>query len=311
MTIGPENIWYGDTDSLYTTLEAAKRVTNMNNDLGGFKNDYGENKYIDRAIFLDIKRYFLHIADQKDKEDVKVKFNGISFKEKKGKSMLLSNYKYFKGTRAECIEDEIFLKACIGEPIPPLTSERWERALGSVMICEKDMQFQMSPEKRAGWIRDEYYPLQYDHNTEERIMVRGQLDPFAKALTNRLNYDMTLYGINSKLPLVVEKGADHTLSEKAMKALNINLPFMIGKDGKIYQKRNDEIIKYGKYGIDNTSEATTNTEVLKHLFWLELKGNDPIPNETITRAQADAYLHNCLKRFHSRKAEKKDEPLLL
>jgi hypothetical protein len=83
--IGPENVYYSDTDSLYIE----KRVLTQYNlktskILGGFKSDYGENSKITEAIFLDTKRYFLKldgVVDEKNKPVYyKAKFNGLSFK---------------------------------------------------------------------------------------------------------------------------------------------------------------------------------------------------------------------------------------
>jgi hypothetical protein len=300
LAIGPENIWYGDTDSLYTTLEASKRCRNLHNELGGFKNDYGENVFIDRAIFLDIKRYFLHIAG---KDSITVKFNGIDFMDKKGKNLIFDSNKDFGGDKADYIENEIFLKTARGEPILKLGAERWYRALGTVTICRKDMQFQINPNKRAEWKGDEYYPLQYNHKKDERIIALGNLNPFEQVASILPNYDMTIHGINSKLPLMVEKGSSYKVSGEQMKNLNIKLPHMIGSDGTIYKKTKDAIVRCGKYGIDNTKYETP--EDLSYLFWMEFKANDLMPNEIITRAQVNEYLHKTLKRLcaHTAKLE--------
>jgi len=72
----PENIWYSDTDSIYVKKSAITNVK-INNELCGFKNDYGEGQYIKYAIFLDIKKYFLEFEDN----TVKIRFAGLNFKD--------------------------------------------------------------------------------------------------------------------------------------------------------------------------------------------------------------------------------------
>lgn len=78
--VGPENIYYGDTDSLYVTREVFESSgLKMVDGLGGYKNDYGDGSYITKAIFLDMKRYYLKIKNG-DKVFEKTKFNGLSFR---------------------------------------------------------------------------------------------------------------------------------------------------------------------------------------------------------------------------------------
>lgn len=82
--VKPENIYYSDTDSIYIE----KRILNekklpCSSELGGFKNDYGDNMIIRKAIFLDMKRYYLEFEDRKfnpPKITFKAKFNGLAFK---------------------------------------------------------------------------------------------------------------------------------------------------------------------------------------------------------------------------------------
>lgn len=92
-TVKPENIYYSDTDSLYLPLNQfnelkSKKMFNggLNNELCGFKNDYGDNKYITKAVFLDLKRYYIKLEEEKDGEtkiDFEFKFNGLRFKSAK------------------------------------------------------------------------------------------------------------------------------------------------------------------------------------------------------------------------------------
>lgn len=86
--VGKENIYYSDTDSVYIKRSAAGKLGPefLHNELGGFKNDYGEGIYIDESIFVGIKRYLMHFKDEnvyddesKRKRQYKAKFNGLSF----------------------------------------------------------------------------------------------------------------------------------------------------------------------------------------------------------------------------------------
>lgn len=66
--IGIDNIFYTDTDSIYCLKSAfEKSGIKTNSLLGGVKNDYGENVYIEEAFFLDQKRYFLQKVDLSSK----------------------------------------------------------------------------------------------------------------------------------------------------------------------------------------------------------------------------------------------------
>jgi len=58
--IGIENIFYSDTDSIYTTRKCFEESgIVISEELGGIKNDYGEGCFIKEAIFLDQKKYLL------------------------------------------------------------------------------------------------------------------------------------------------------------------------------------------------------------------------------------------------------------
>jgi hypothetical protein len=83
--IGPENIYYSDTDSIYVEKKVLTKYSLKSSKvLGGFKNDYGEGSKITEAVFLDTKRYFLKLEGVTDKSgrpiEYKAKFNGLSFK---------------------------------------------------------------------------------------------------------------------------------------------------------------------------------------------------------------------------------------
>jgi hypothetical protein len=63
--VGPENIFASDTDSLYMRRSVMDKADlKFTNDLGGFKNDYGEGNLITKARFLDIKRAYLEFSKE-------------------------------------------------------------------------------------------------------------------------------------------------------------------------------------------------------------------------------------------------------
>lgn len=68
--------YYTDTDSAYIDYSAYKErieeIFPSNNQLCGFKNDYGDGIYIDDAYFLDIKRYLLRFEDYGDYPEKKM-----------------------------------------------------------------------------------------------------------------------------------------------------------------------------------------------------------------------------------------------
>lgn len=76
-SIGRHNIWYSDTDSIYVDLNILNQTNiTLSNTLGGIKNDYGNNKYIIEALFVDLKRYLLIFNDNTFKQ----KCLGVNFK---------------------------------------------------------------------------------------------------------------------------------------------------------------------------------------------------------------------------------------
>jgi len=79
MKVGPENVWYGDTDCIYVPVEKTKIITESNQ-LGGFKNDYGSGTLITLAYFLDLKRYFLKFNKNRKGKMYAMKFNGLNFR---------------------------------------------------------------------------------------------------------------------------------------------------------------------------------------------------------------------------------------
>jgi hypothetical protein len=106
--IGFENIYYGDTDSLYTTYEAFEKSGIVESDeLGGIKNDYGKNSFITEAYFADIKRYYLELKKTviHKKGDILVNEKGSIVMNKKGEEYVCK-----KDEEYVCEKDETIIE---------------------------------------------------------------------------------------------------------------------------------------------------------------------------------------------------------
>ena len=153
---GLENIYASDTDSIYTTnLNIPEDV-----DLGGFKNDYGENIIIE-AKFLDIKRYCLLFNNG----EIKVKFAGINFASGSTASdyLITKNISYFD------FYTELYTKKKF-----TMKDLRFIRKLDHVVIMDKDIELSLSYENRVKIDKDDnnrFIPLDYDYDRPEFIPV--------------------------------------------------------------------------------------------------------------------------------------------
>lgn len=263
--IGYENIYYGDTDSVYTTFEAFKKSGIIEtSELGGIKNDYSENTFIYNAKFLDIKRYFLELQKE-EKKTVKFKFNGLKFQHDRLFSNYLSldnetnteeeidevkkaindtikkltaeaskltadtsklttekiepkEYEKFNKElnklikeKTEHIKDEkiklMYLNLEENKSIrAPLINERWQRTKTDIFIEDVNIDVTINPEKRAKWINNIFYPLDFNNDKPERhpdrkITTFKYLRPYV--------YDINPYNktFNCALPLQRENGA--------------------------------------------------------------------------------------------------------
>lgn len=104
--VGTKSIYYGDTDSIYITRRRWNQLmkgddktcksfqSKLHNDLCGFKNDYGDDVYITKGWFLDLKRYcFMKKNVKTGEESFTLKFNGMNFR---GIAGIYSNLEIFK-----------------------------------------------------------------------------------------------------------------------------------------------------------------------------------------------------------------------
>lgn len=220
-----ENIYASDTDSLYMPKSVLDKCNlNMTNKLCGFKNDYGDDVMITKAIFLDIKRAYLEfekktkvnpityekLSEEKTFKTFKFKFTGLNFKDVKSICSILRPEDKFSKLNVYNSEEEYYdlMKRCeqIAESLLVL-NERNEKNILKVVIsslsktkigveiCDKDMSFVVSPEKRGQWINNEYYSLGYDLNLDEYISNTenniGDLEKYFES------YDDVVYKISS------------------------------------------------------------------------------------------------------------------
>jgi len=200
--VGPQNIFYGDTDSIYCTIESFEIIKGeTNSDLCGFKNDYGEGILITQAYFLDLKRYYLEfnrpIKDENGLDIMfKAKFNGLNFRDKNAlknwtgdgdKKTIKKLYEWFHDHPQEICDKSII-------------QEKWSRLHDSVQISDKELKFQINPDLRNEWVENISYPLYFNH--ENKSIKLGKHTTFEKA--RNIDYSLSQYGLKSCLPLVCE-----------------------------------------------------------------------------------------------------------
>lgn len=189
--LGRENILYGDTDSIYCTIESweylqknNKDYNGLNSDLGGFKNDYGDGILISEAYFLDNKRYYLKFNKPYKGKAYKVKFNGLNWKKAKDGAIETAGAKY--GDLDECelmanLFKDFWRKHFKGENINIINSFnqiKFKRG-ETINITKITQNYTITPEKRGQWTENENgdyisYPLNYDFTKPElKISTRN------------------------------------------------------------------------------------------------------------------------------------------
>lgn len=201
--IGVENVYYSDTDSLYVEKSIlTKKKLECSSSLCGFKNDYGENMVITKAIFLDMKRYYLELEDRSvspPKLFYKSKFNGLAFKSLTGVTNILTEevvdinnlknkekmesvknmYMTFLDQHnkrmtspylnADTKETRKLQREWEKEHIKDMKifTEFWNRSGEIIYIETKELSFQVDPHRRGTWENNEFYSIGYDKNKKE------------------------------------------------------------------------------------------------------------------------------------------------
>lgn len=192
--IGMENIWYGDTDSLYVLKSAfEKSGIKISKELGGVKNDYGDDVYITEAYFLDIKRYFLQkevlnpkkikitvdskeIEEMEDKYPISCKYAGLCFKDQfsnvsvsnvgllvwnnEQKEKIKSIYKNIVDEYDGLIIDKDFGIEDSARKME-IIIEKWIRNNMDVCIVNTEMCYYINPEKKYQIRSSEKYGKEY------------------------------------------------------------------------------------------------------------------------------------------------------
>lgn len=203
--VGPDNIAYGDTDSIYIAKTAFKPLEPyMNNNLCGFKNDYGDDKWVTNAIFLDLKRYYLEF----NKGDSKFKFNGLNFKDKN----TIANYKaestYSDAVKQIYLDIKANYENTTGQSVN-VAQEKFVRNNLGVVINHKLTKYSINPKLHANWIGDDYYPIGFDFDKptvpQEKINEIGKHRKDVDSI-KKLDYservDIDRISLRSSRPLV-------------------------------------------------------------------------------------------------------------
>ena len=302
--IGVENIWYGDTDSFYTTIAALNKSSlKLTNDLGGIKNDYGEGKIITKAIFVDYKRYYLEI-EETDKKDptvkykyIRSKFNGLCLTRRDDRlTFVTSELTNEEIDVATMTDDEHNLKLkefyenfrdnpkklskmqCI--------QEKWVRSIQGVRIDKKRFEVQVDPELRGQWIDNKWYPLGYKMELETQHKKYDYPNPKPTK-----TYSIDNKGIHHNLPFFSNVGTMPKIDEVqkiAKDKFGVNLAreditsyeaFFLTKDNMIVKNKRGQFYKIDNYGIK--SEYKEKLELDRIVFALNISGlkkDDPIFN---------------------------------
>jgi hypothetical protein len=268
--VGRENIIYGDTDSIYTTIESWEMFLKNNKGadpfnpdhtgtnpltgvplslvemhgtsekLGGFKNDYGD-VLIKQAIFLDTKRYLIEFdrplisykqdGTIKKSELFKVKFNGLNFKNKETIRNWQGSNKTDELDRIRDLFNELKNGGAVN-----LAVQKWRRIKSEVIIINHQIQkYSSSPESRNQWRENEAYPIGYNFNITERIGENRNI-VINQILTPAMPYIRNL--CNNKI--LINHPIKHQFKNLIEKETNSG-EFLADADGKIYKKINSRI----------------------------------------------------------------------
>lgn len=172
--VGPENVYYSDTDSLYIPKKiydkCYKEFGNKidSTELCGFKNDYGDNVFITKAIFLDLKRYYLE-KKCGDNYSYTFKFNGLNFRNVNMWSTLFNSEIYDKDNKAMLDYEKLATKLYNDYYVEKLRNFNYDlddKGIELFISCLKKSStditaenskkiFNIDPTKRGTWIIDE------------------------------------------------------------------------------------------------------------------------------------------------------------
>lgn len=164
--IGLENIYYGDTDSIYVDSRVKDKLKDYyNSDLGGLKNDYGDDTIIVKALFADYKRYYLKIKTDHGIKEV-VKFNGLHYK---GGDVFWYNCIKGEINDKTTSDMELLFEKLLNGDLIAANQTRWVRTNGEITIKDNIEYFNLNRNKRGEWKDNKFYTLDYNK-------LRPQLD---------------------------------------------------------------------------------------------------------------------------------------
>ncbi len=242
--IGVENVFYSDTDSVYVPIESVEKSgIEMNDVICGLKNDYGDGMLIEKALFLDLKRYYLAFnKPDKKGNSFKCKFNGINFKNKgclrdwhydeKNKDDMYKFYKWFYDNPKKLADHKV-------------VQEKWTKTKLDVIISEVDMIFQINPDQRSEWIIDVSYPLFYDHSKAPRGL--GRETEWSKSI--KCDFTVSRFGLKSNLPLTTNK-ISKIQTYKPVENVEFETSFIINSKGKVFMRRKNYKGEYECFTIN-------------------------------------------------------------
>lgn len=317
--VGPENIVYGDTDSLYIPRECLKKSGFIESKgLGGFKNDYGDDTFIKEALFLDLKRYYIEFIKPDDEGNrFTCKFNGLNFKS----NMSIQNWvdtRYLEENDyygINFLTDEEFNRDTIQKAIIDLyvwfaanpktllesgrsiIQEKWSRLLSGVVIEEKQFLYQVDPNKRANWEGGISYPFGFDKNLP--VPPMGKYDPnFHYKVDSDDQYSINSIGLFSALPIIGEK----SVMLKKENSHGFVSSFVIASDGKPYMRKRiknnkdkEKKFNYFKYGDFGALEPVNipDDDYLYNIFIVNKeKNNKHTPHKRVTKEEQEELINS-------------------
>ena len=283
--INPENIYYSDTDSVYVEKRILdEKNLNCTSALCGFKNDYGENMVITKAIFLDMKRYFLILEDRSDPKNIKkfykAKFNGLAFKSLKGiDNIIYEQHLDFPNTSAESKMEQVekmymnyldqhnarlaskyydvpdkearrMQREWEAENIKEmkLYTEFWNRNNKGVYIETKEMLFRIDPHRRGTWENGEFYSIGYDNKKRDETInhISGKIGEVERICSKRpiLSYTEHIKKADGKFSYLEMDGNDK-VEEIESYNLKCRRPLIFNENTKINALKDKNYIVHG------------------------------------------------------------------
>jgi hypothetical protein len=233
--IGIENIWYGDTDSLYTTRDNLDKIE-LSNDLGGFKNDYGDDLIITKAIFLDLKRYFLKFNNG----TFKAKFLGLNFRSSKITSNDISDVTD-EIDKVERLYEDLYRNS--NSQNWNIVAEKWFRTFDCVSIVDTEMQFQIDGTVRGRWLDP--------NDASAPIVGEEPPGPYITHPKESLKWDETLrqpYRISDKTGITSTRPLNFRNVNRTMKGKVSNFIYANKKIMRVIQNQMYNVNSNGPYG---------------------------------------------------------------